>query len=305
MEFKQIEAFINVIKYKSFSKAADASFLTQPTISTHISSLEKELGVTLIDRLGRESRPTKQGREFYKYAINMINTREKAICAMGEMGKEVSGIVELQASSIPGQYILPTLMSSFRKAYPAVQFYLEESDSSLVWDHILENKGELGFTGAYKNNSLGCELLCKDTSVLITPKSEKFLALQEKSHSISGRDFLDEPFVWREEGSATRNTFEEKAYRKQGAKLTVAATLNSLEAIKQCVAGGLGVSIVSQVVTEGDGDDADYLTFELADINLEREFYLVYNRNMTLSPVAMQFRDYVLEYFEQRGNEKC
>ena len=305
MEFKQIEAFINVIKYKSFSKAADASFLTQPTISTHISSLEKELGVTLIDRLGKESRPTKQGREFYKYAINMINTREKAIYAMGEMGKEVSGIVELQASSIPGQYILPALMSRFREEFPAVRFYLEQSDSSVVWNHILENKGELGFTGEYKNNSLGCELLCKDTCVLITPRTEKFLALHEAAGSIAGEDFLDEPFVWREEGSATRNTFEEKAYRKRGEKLKIAATLNSLEAIKQCVSGGLGVSIVSQVVTEGDSEDAGYLTFELADIHLEREFYLVYNRNMTLSPVAMQFRNYVLEYFEQRGKSKC
>ncbi len=91
MEFKQIEAFINVVKYKSFSKAADASFLTQPTISTHISSLEGELGVTLIDRMGKESRLTKQGREFYKYAINMINTREQALYAMEKAGKEVAG----------------------------------------------------------------------------------------------------------------------------------------------------------------------------------------------------------------------
>ncbi len=90
MEFKQIEAFINVVKYKSFSKAADASFLTQPTISTHISSLEGELGVTLIDRMGKESRLTKQGREFYKYAINMINTREQALYAMEKAGKEVA-----------------------------------------------------------------------------------------------------------------------------------------------------------------------------------------------------------------------
>ena len=103
MEFKQIEAFVNVIKYKSFSKAADASFLTQPTISTHISTLEKELGVTLIDRLGKESRPTKEGRAFYKYAISLINTREKAIMEVGRRGSEFSGIIDLRASSIPGE----------------------------------------------------------------------------------------------------------------------------------------------------------------------------------------------------------
>ena len=151
MEFKQIEAFVNVIKYKSFSKAADASFLTQPTISTHISSLEKELGVTLIDRMGKESRPTKEGRAFYKYAINLINTREKALMEVGNAGNELSGIVDIRASSIPGQYIVPELMTGFRKLFPSVRFYLEQSDSETVWNGILENDGEIGFTGDYKN----------------------------------------------------------------------------------------------------------------------------------------------------------
>ena len=86
MEFKQLEAFVNVIRYKSFSKAAEATYLTQPTISTHISSLERELGVKLVDRRGKESRPTKQGRAFYNYAVNIINTRERAMMAMQEFG---------------------------------------------------------------------------------------------------------------------------------------------------------------------------------------------------------------------------
>ena len=124
MEFKQIEAFVNVIKYKSFSKAADASFLTQPTISTHISSLEKELGVTLIDRMGKESRPTKAGRAFYKYAISLINTREKALVEIGRGGTELSGILDLRASSIPGEYIVPELMTGFRQLLPQVRFYM-------------------------------------------------------------------------------------------------------------------------------------------------------------------------------------
>ena len=179
MEFKQLEAFVNVIKYKSFSKAADASFLTQPTISTHISSLEKELGVTLIDRMGKESRPTKEGRAFYKYAINIINTREKAIMAVGNTENEYAGIVDLRASSIPGQYVVPGLMAMFKKLYPNVRFYLEQSDSETVWNSILENSGEIGFTGDYRNNGLKYDLLFKDEMILITPNNEKFRKLKE------------------------------------------------------------------------------------------------------------------------------
>ncbi len=82
MDFRQIEAFVNVVKHESFSKAADASFLTQPTISSHIGSLEKELGQRLINRSGKKALPTKQGRMLYKYAVNMLNTREKAIFSL-------------------------------------------------------------------------------------------------------------------------------------------------------------------------------------------------------------------------------
>lgn len=305
MEFKQIEAFVNVVKYKSFSRAADASFITQPTVSTHISSLEKELGVTLVERLGKESRPTKQGREFYKYALNLINTREKAIMAVGGSGQRLSGVVELQASSVPGLYIVPRLMAEFRKEHPEIRFYLEQSDSKTVWNNMLVNKGELGFTGDFRSNNLGYEILCRDSSVLITPKNEKFLALREKGEFIAGADFLDEEFVWREEGSATRNTVEEKLYRRRGAKLNVVATVNSLEAIKQCVAGGLGVSVVSRIVAEADTNRADYLTFRFSDLDLEREFYLVYNRGITLSPIAAKFKNFAVSYFANQGEQSC
>lgn len=298
MEFKQIEAFVNVIKYKSFSKAADASFLTQPTISTHISSLEKELGVTLIDRQGKESRPTKEGRAFYKYAINIINTREKAIMAVGNAENDYSGIVDLRASSIPGQYVVPGLMATFKKLYPNVRFYLEQSDSETVWNSILENNGEIGFTGDYRNNGLKYDLLFKDEMVLITPKNEKFLRLKEQSDYISKEYYLDEAFVWREEGSATRSTFEEKIYMgSRSSRLNVVATVNSLEAIKRCVINGLGVSVVSETVIEKD-KNAGYLAFKLSDINLEREFYMVTNKNTTLSPTTVKFKEFVLNQFQ-------
>ena len=79
MEFRQLEAFVNAVKYKSFSKAADATFLTQPTISTHVSNLEAELGVRLLNRKGREISLTPQGQEFYGYAMELLNTRERAV----------------------------------------------------------------------------------------------------------------------------------------------------------------------------------------------------------------------------------
>ena len=84
MDFKQLEAFLNVVKYKSFSKAAEATFLTQPTISVHIRSLENELGVTLLDRQSKGVTPTPQGKTFYRYATEILSTRDKALNIFSE-----------------------------------------------------------------------------------------------------------------------------------------------------------------------------------------------------------------------------
>lgn len=293
MEFKQIEAFVNVIKYKGFTKAAEAVYLTQPTISTHISSLENELGVKLIERKGRECRATKQGRAFYNYAINIINTRDRAINAMFNFGTEISGTLDIKTSTIPGQSIVPEIIAKFHDKYPNVIFSVEQSDSEKVCNDILDNLGEIGFTGYAKNNEMKFEELFKDRMVVITPKSERFLKLREDSEFISIDDIANEKFIWREEGSATRKTFEDKYREKYGSDeaIDTIATVNSIEAVKQCVKSNLGISVLSRsVVSE---DEKDFIIFEIADMDFSRTFYMVYNKNTTLSPVALKFREFV------------
>lgn len=296
MDFKQIEAFVNVIKYKSFSRAADASFLTQPTISTHVNTLEKELGIKLVDRHGKEALPTKHGKILYKYAIHLLNTREKALVSLTGFSKEIEGVLEIQASSVPGEYLVPPLIAKFRKEFPGVKFYLEESDSYSVEQNIQDQKGEIGFTG-YKGTAanLNYEKLLTDKMVLITPREERFLALQEKPIQIE--DFIREPFVWREQGSATRREFEEKISTMgyDPKQINVAARINSMEAIKQAVSKGLGVSMISRIAVENNLDSREFLTFEIAGLNLDREFYLVWNKSVALSPTAEAFKAFVLE----------
>ena len=295
MDFKQIEAFVNVIKYKSFSKAAEATFLTQPTISTHISSLEKELGVTLIDRMGKESRPTKQGRAFYNYAINLLHTRERAIDAMTGSLKTLSGEITIKTSSIPGEHIVPQLIADFHKHYPKVSFFVEQSDSEKVWNDIMDNMGDVGFTGNYRGNELKCELLLKDSLVLITPKNEKFSRLREESNVISLKSFYQEEFVWREEGSATRKSFEDYCARQDpNWKIRTSAIVNHLGAVKKCVASGMGVSVVSGIAAE-ESKEQDYFVFDIDGIDLKREFYFIYNKNITLTPAALRFKEFILD----------
>ena len=208
MDFKQIEAFVNVVRYKSFSKAADATFFTQPTISTHIRNLEKELGVKLLDRKSRVVEMTPQGSKFYKYAVEMINARAQAFDALNDSSESIGGILEIQTSSIPAVTFLPDLLSGFRTVHPRIQYYVSVSDTQTVIDNITERRGEVGFIGEKINSStIECTKVAADKSVLIAPVDYNIPS------RIKLADVIQYPFIWRETGSATRRTFEQTALK--------------------------------------------------------------------------------------------
>jgi LysR family transcriptional regulator, transcriptional activator of the cysJI operon len=298
MDFKQIEAFANVVRYKSFSKAADALFLTQPTISTHVSTLEKELGIRLIDRHGKEALPTMQGTILYQYATQMLNIREKALFSLDSFTNEIDGMLEIHASAIAGEYLVPSLAARFRSKYPSVRFSLEQSESAKVEESILSQKGEIGFLCHRGTANLNYEKLVTDPMVLITPKSEKFQNLFGRELGIE--QFIEEPFLWRAQNSAVKKEFEEKAammdYNPK--QINIVATSNSAEAIKQAVGQGLGVSIMPRMSVEKTQAERTYLTFPIKDMDLDSEFYLVWNKNTALSPTAETFKNFVVESFQ-------
>lgn len=297
MDFKQIEAFVNVIKYKGFSKAAEATFLTQPTISAHINALEKELQLQLIDRTKKEAIPTPEGKLFYNYALSMLNTREQAVYRLQNFSLNINGTIEIQSSSIPGEYIVPGLMAEFSREYEKAKFHLVQSDSSNVAENIRSHKGEIGFTGSKGNDGLAYKLLMKDKPVLVTPENEYFR--EKEGRSLRLDDFIGEPFILRERGSATRETFEKELKSKGIARTSVniVASMNSMEAIKQAVKGGMGVSIISEAAADRDKSDRGYMVFDIEGYDNGREFYLVYDDRLTMSPTAETFKFFVLEKY--------
>lgn len=299
MDFKQIEAFVNVIKYKNFSRAADASFLTQPTISTHINSLEKELGVRLIDRTGKEAKPTPPGAIFYKYAVGMLNAREKAVFSIQSFGREIKGVLEIQTSSVPGGYLVPQLISEFGRECPDVQFYVEQSDSRQAVENLLQQKGEIGFTGRIFDNELEYEPLARDEMVLVAPNSELFADYPDASLEIP--QWINAPILWREEGSGTRQALEQ-ALEQAGVnlkRLNIRARMNNLEAIKRAVSEGMGIALLSRIAVEHLAASGRVRVFSLSDLDVSRMFYLVHNKKVTLSPPAELFRTCALDYFHK------
>ncbi|MBR5267855.1 MAG: LysR family transcriptional regulator [Lachnospiraceae bacterium] len=296
MEFRQLEAFVNAVKYKSFSKAADATFLTQPTISTHISNLETELGVRLLNRKGREITLTSQGQEFYGYAMELLNTRERALDHIHNQSKEVDGILEIQTSSIPGHSFLPMLMDEFHKRYPKVRFYVEQTDSRTVNENILNQRGEIGFTGYKGNSALAFETVFEDEMVLITPDIEKYRSYKN-GEEIPTELFIHEPFIMREDGSGTKQEMEQAQVNGKAVfkHIEVIAKMTNMEAVKQVVGRGLGVSIVSEQVVKETAESEKIRYFKIQGLEKKRCFYLTYNKNVVLSPTAELFLKFVRE----------
>lgn len=284
MDFKQIEAFVNVVRYKSFSKAADATFFTQPTISAHISNLEAELNAKLLDRKGRTVEMTPEGAKFYKFAVEMINSRSAAIEALGASSSDVSGILEIQTSSIPGVTFLPELLADFRKDHPMIQYYVSMSDTQTVIDNIIDRRGEIGFIGdKINNNAIESRKIASDKVVMIAPKSMGL------GTSITMDEAVKLPFIWRETGSATRKTFEEAAvalgYDKTD--FEIAALFNDLDSIIRSVEAGLGVAVISERVAKNLGDRITIVNID--GYSEERDFYIVKLKNSSLSPAAEAF----------------
>lgn len=295
MDFRQIEAFVQVYRLRNFSRAGDVLFLTQPTISSHISLLENELGEKLFDRSSRDVLPTGAGDIFYQYAINLLETRNTATASLKEYSRKIEGRLEITASTIPSQYLLPAWIKGFCGQYPDICFSVHECSTREAIRAIQDKKYQLGIVGTRMDeDKLDYELLSGDKLVLISARGNN--ALNAVASGIALDNLLAQNFIVREPGSATRQEFETALKKKRinPDRLHIVAEMNSTEAIKHAVREGLGVAVVSSLSVR------DYLDLDLIDayiiagLELDRSFYLATHRNQPLSPNVSAFREYVL-----------
>ena len=153
MDLWQLQIFCKVVDLKSFSRAAQAVHLSQPTVSSHIKDLEDHFDCRLIDRLAKEALPTKAGRLIYRYAKRMISLRDEAESAMAEFKGKIKGSLDLGGSTIPGAFVLPTIIGAFTTRFPEVHISLSIADTRQIIESILCGDLELGVVGAVSTNT--------------------------------------------------------------------------------------------------------------------------------------------------------
>ena len=295
MEFKQLEAFVAVVDYGSFSEAARKLYLTQPTISTHIRSLEEELHTRLIIRTTKKLTITPKGYQLYDSAVRMLDIRNNLFENFTGSKKQ---IIDLAASTIPSSYLLPELMAGFGRMYPDVYFHSWQTDSAGAISRVLDGSVDLALTGQNTGDD-SCIFIpfCQDDMVIATPVNDHYLQLKERPVTFS--DFLKDPIIIRERGSGTKkemDIFLENA-GIEPSSLNVVAGMNDLESIKKSLVNGLGISILSARSAVDLKKTKQILLFPLEETAHKRSFYIVYSKNRILKAHVRQFIQYVKNYY--------
>ena len=289
LDLRKLEVFYWVAEFKSFSLAADHLSLRQPTVSAHIRELEQRLGAKILNRIGGEITPTALGQVLLERAKALLALKRETQAALHNFQGRVRGELLVGGSNIPGEFILPRKLGAFIRKYPEVRPILRIGDSAGIVEAVLDGKVEVGFVGFKGGDGrLNYQGVWKDEMVLAVPKGHPWTRLKEVDLS----DLKKEGFISREEGSGTLRSFRSLLSRKvkePETLLNVIMVLGSTEAIKEALIAGHGVSILSRTSIQREIEDGLLKEVPIRGLKLERDFYQVFHRRRTLSPVSQAF----------------
>ena len=286
MDIHHLKIFVSVYKHRSFTRASEELHISQPTISEHIKNLENSLDCKLFDRLGRSIMPTAEADLLYPKTLQILDDLGSIQEEISAAGTGVKGKLIIGASTIPGTYILPRVAYSFKKLYPKVAFEIRIEDSAKITGMVLQHDLPCGIVGAKEvSDKLVYEPLFEDELVLVATKR----VLAQKTVPL--KKLASIPFLQRETGSGTRQTFENflAASNITTNDFNIVATLGSTGAVKQAVKEGLGASVISRIAVLEELGHKQLQEITIPNLKMKRKFYLVRHKKRTLPPQYTAF----------------
>ena len=299
MDLRHLETFVKIAELNSFTKAAEELYITQPTVSKQIVDLEGYFGVRLIDRTKRQVILTRAGEILYKYGKDFMALRKETIDALEAFKGLKKGTIIVGASTIPGIYILPQVLHTFREQYNGIRIKLIVSDSKDVMEKMEQGFIDVGFVGSRDTTKkLEFRKLIEDTIVFIAPRGYPT--------SIDIEGLKKYPFIMREQGSGTRNFFH-LALKKIGINsltdLQVVAELTDTEAIKEAVKSGMGISCISKMAVNVDISQGHVTTVRVEGMDdLRRSFYVISRKGRSLLPQVKALIEIIDRWKEHEKN---
>lgn len=294
MDLRQLRAFAKVYERRSFSRAGEDLFLSQPTISAHIATLENELRVPVFDRLGRGIMPTSAAEILYPHCLTVFAALEQAESEIRLLSNELSGKLKIGGSTIPANYFLPELISQFLQAHPGVSFSLEEGDSSDVIQGVANGQFCLGVVGAKEEIAeLHFVPLFEDSLVVLA--SGMFFPGFKRKLSLEEVCFM--PWVLRQPGSGTRLAME-MAFEIAGRDLRdlrVLSVVDSTEALFRFVRCGLGITVSSRLAARESLQREELVVLDVPELHFQRSFFVVYHQQRHQFPATRFFLDFLIK----------
>ncbi|MHB1300667.1 MAG: LysR substrate-binding domain-containing protein [Burkholderiales bacterium] len=290
---RQLQVFEAVARLKSYSRAAEEIHVAQPTVSKQIKLLQEEIGLPLIELIGKKVFLTQAGEELYSTCSAWLDSWGRFEQTIADLKGLKQGRLSIAAVTTT-KYFMPRILGPFCSRYPGIDISLEVVNRDRLLERMAQNQDDLYVMGIPPEDIASqSEPFLDNPLVVLAPQ---FHPLAAKQH-IQFSEIAGEQFILREHGSGTRLAIE-KVFKERGFPLRVKMELGSNEAIKQAVAGGLGLAVLSKSTLNLDASQRDITILDVDGFPIKRSWYLVRSKDKQLSVVARTFMEFLKQHID-------
>ena len=288
MEFSQLEAFLEAANRGSFRRAADALYLSQPSVSARVQTLESEVGVALFHRTARGVRLTDMGRTFLPFAQRSIETLRRGREVLESVRQTSAGILNMATARVIGTYVLPETLQKFQQLYPDANLHIKVGGSSDVLQMVVDEEVQLGLARFMQHPDVDALHLYDEEAVLVVHPGHSFT----KTRVAAMSQVAQEPLIVYDPGDPGSSYFQfiNRVCRDAGVTAKVEMNLDSVEAAKNMVRLGLGVSFLPRSAVRREVEFESLILIDLAEVPpVLLPTYLLLRRGQEIGPTARSF----------------
>jgi DNA-binding transcriptional LysR family regulator len=285
MNLHQLRIFCNVVEHSSYTRAAEALFLTQPAVSLQIQALERSLQVKLLERVNQQLVVTEAGQALYQCAIPMLNAEMEAESVLAELKGAARGRLVIGANTTGGMYVVPPLLAEYKEQHPDSELLLQIDATDRLIERVRQGIIDLGFAcGTITQPEITVEAIGTDILTLILSTRHPLASCS----SLSLEQVAALPFIVPETISRTRQ-FIEQTMRERGYTLKIVMHFQGTEPVKKAIESNLGVGIVSSAAVVREVEAGVLRAMPITDLELRRPLTMFYRHGKYFGPMARDF----------------
>lgn len=292
----QLRVFQTVASHGSFTKAAEELFITQPTVSSQMKQLTQIVGMPLFEQIGKQLHLTDVGRELLATCREVFEQLDRFEMIVADVKGTKQGKLRL-AVVTTAKYFVPRILGYFCQEHPQVDIALEVTNHQNITRRMLENQDDLYILSQPPEDILLRNEYLMDNPLVVVANKNHPLA---EKRNIPIKSLNNEAFIMREQGSGTRQAVQQ-LFGRHKVVVKVRLELGSNEAIKQAIAGGLGISVLSENTLYSESSELEITTLDVRGFPIKRKWYVSYLEGKQLSVVAEAFLEYLHEHTQKNA----